>query len=320
MRCLFILDAPLRQSGGGQVNQRNLENLNKKYSVTILPVSQGGGITSLFSYIFFHRLKDFLKIVKLANSESWDLIWFSRSTIAIPSIFLIKRRFRRKIKIFFHNDEAKYFSSLHSNRIAGKFRSAFVKFSQVYLLRSRICKEVLSYAECMVWNEYPNVNFCPYVPKFGRVAKGGVIIKTDVLFVGSKFPPNVEGLNWFIDNCASSISKPVVVIGRDLEKSCRQHADVEYKGYIEDLDPYYKKAAFVICPIFRGAGTKIKIIDAVYNGCTVLIPEYMRKDLEYLDYSGMIFFESAKDLINIINSSVGSTTHRAPKIRNVNLH
>lgn len=50
----------------------------------------------------------------------------------------------------------------------------------------------------------------------------------------------------------------------------RENRAVEVTGYVSDVRPYLEKAAVVICPVRFGAGTRIKILEAMATGRAVV--------------------------------------------------
>lgn len=89
-----------------------------------------------------------------------------------------------------------------------------------------------------------------------------------VLFVGSKFMPNVKGIKWFVKNVAPKIDCKVVVVGKGMETLSDQLKgnNIEVVGGVESLEIYYQKADAVIMPIFVGDGMKVKTSEAMMYG------------------------------------------------------
>lgn len=94
-----------------------------------------------------------------------------------------------------------------------------------------------------------------------------------MLFVGSDFFPNVEGINWFISNVAPYIKYEIHVVGsccKNLKLSeMKLPSNVKLLGYVDDLDKEYNRASGVIAPIFKGSGMKTKTIEALSYGKSI---------------------------------------------------
>ena len=97
-----------------------------------------------------------------------------------------------------------------------------------------------------------------------------------VLFVGDlKFPPNADGLSWFIAEVWPSVAEEVAdarlrIVGRGMtESNCAIWSacpGVEAVGFADDLRAEYAKAAATVAPVWWGGGTKIKVVESAALG------------------------------------------------------
>ena len=105
-------------------------------------------------------------------------------------------------------------------------------------------------------------------PALARREDGGF----RVLFVGSlDFPPNVQGLNWLLEQVWPALRQALgerlslEVVGfnppADLQKWDGVQG-VRVRGYVDDVEDCYARADLAVAPIFSGAGTRIKVIEA----------------------------------------------------------
>lgn len=95
--------------------------------------------------------------------------------------------------------------------------------------------------------------------------------KYDLLFVGARYQPNIDGLNFFITSIFPKIigEKPdtklaiagTVTQSVQIEASLEQNVDC--LGYVPDLSDLYLKSRLVICPLLDGSGTKVKLQEAM---------------------------------------------------------
>ena len=94
----------------------------------------------------------------------------------------------------------------------------------------------------------------------------------DLLFVGNgRHQPNVEGINFFLKEIFPKIVcyKPDVkmaIAGTVSELVHLDHAfkeNVDCLGFIPDLAKLYLQARMMICPLLNGAGTKVKLQEAM---------------------------------------------------------
>ena len=99
--------------------------------------------------------------------------------------------------------------------------------------------------------------------------------KKYILFVGAKYAPNIEGLEWFVKEVFREICDRyiLVVIGRGLEylkESYENEKNVVIVGGVRELAPFYNNANLVIAPIFSGGGMKQKTAEAFAYGKTFI--------------------------------------------------
>jgi polysaccharide biosynthesis protein PslH len=89
------------------------------------------------------------------------------------------------------------------------------------------------------------------------------------IFVGAAFYASVSGVDWFARKVAPNITCKIYVIGRDFEKYAdrwERFANMKVVGTVNDVGEWYRRASFVIAPIFDGSGMKTKIAEALMHG------------------------------------------------------
>lgn len=101
-----------------------------------------------------------------------------------------------------------------------------------------------------------------------------------VLFVGDlQFPPNREGLDRFLTRIWPEVVRQVPdavidIVGRGLtpERADRwgKITGTSVVGFAEDLMSFYKRCAFNVVPVYFGGGTKIKVLESLAYGRTVV--------------------------------------------------
>lgn len=94
----------------------------------------------------------------------------------------------------------------------------------------------------------------------------------ELLFVGGNYPPNIEGMSFFIDTVLEKIPWKLRVVGRcadALRKRYQNRNKLELVGAVNDLSPYYNSAYAVAAPIFSGGGMKTKTVEALMYGKSI---------------------------------------------------
>lgn len=97
-------------------------------------------------------------------------------------------------------------------------------------------------------------------------------IKKHLLFVGTAYAPNINGLKWFYENVFGKIRKDydIWVVGKGLEclKTEYSDEDVHIIGFVDSIVAYYQFCDVVIAPLTDGGGMKIKTAEAISFGKT----------------------------------------------------
>lgn len=96
-----------------------------------------------------------------------------------------------------------------------------------------------------------------------------------ISFLGTlTWPPNREGLEWFIQCVAPIIrgrsTAPIRIGGAGSLDPHFIPDHIEMLGYVEDLTEFYTNSQVFISPILSGSGIRIKILDAMRAGVPVV--------------------------------------------------
>jgi len=89
-----------------------------------------------------------------------------------------------------------------------------------------------------------------------------------LLFIGSDFFGNTEGLFWFCEQCMPAINAKLIVAGKGMDKYKEKYSSdrIQFHGYVDDLASLYRNAAAVVLPIISGSGMKTKTCEAMMYG------------------------------------------------------
>lgn len=101
-----------------------------------------------------------------------------------------------------------------------------------------------------------------------------------LLYVGAlSWEANLDGLLWFISNVWPTLKfqRPGLVfylVGAEpperLVKMVNGTQGIVLKGFVEDLEPLYRKARVFIAPLRFGSGIKLKVLNALFRGIPVV--------------------------------------------------
>jgi len=90
----------------------------------------------------------------------------------------------------------------------------------------------------------------------------------EILFVGSLYEPNIEGIKRFIGTAWPAVREQhpdcvLTICGRVCEALNETPPGVVLEGIVPKLDPYYRRATLVVNPVPFGSGLKIKTVEAL---------------------------------------------------------
>lgn len=101
----------------------------------------------------------------------------------------------------------------------------------------------------------------------------------EILFCGSlEYYPNEEGLLWFYHNVFPIIKLSIpniilTLVGTMVSKKyqiLQEDSSVRFEGRVEEVRPFYFRAAVCIAPLLSGSGTRLKILEAMSFGNPVV--------------------------------------------------
>lgn len=110
------------------------------------------------------------------------------------------------------------------------------------------------------------------------------IEKPVILYIAHfAYPPNREGLRWFLEEVWPLILKNNNNVQFNIVGKCKdisfieyitKSQNVNYLGYVEQLSSVYSNATLCINPCKSGAGTQIKVIEAMLMGKIIITTSY----------------------------------------------
>ncbi len=146
------------------------------------------------------------------------------------------------------------------------------------------------------------------VPNGVDVAYYGATITVDspqeILFVGSMdYHANVEAVTWFVSKVwpilkASIPGLTFRIVGRDPTAGVLALAapDVLVTGTVDDIRPFYARAAATVVPLRVGSGTRLKILESMAAGVPVVSTRLGAEGIEARDGSDIVLAESPAEL------------------------
>ena len=125
----------------------------------------------------------------------------------------------------------------------------------------------------------------------------------EILFVGSSFYPNIEGIRWFCKNIMPYVECKLDIVGNGME-SIRDELEsekVRIVGTVDSLQYYYDKADLVVLPLFSGGGMKVKTAEAMMYGKRILASDEALEGYQIEGMKDIIRCNTASEFIHEIN-------------------
>ncbi len=281
--------------------EKNIEILEIKEKKSLF----GKYIQYLFKRDGYDKAEE-RRLCRYINEKAIDIIFFDGSWFGG---LINKLNVNSKKIVFLHNVEKEYsYARMKRNRLTAiKYRSVafnekqiMAKADYVFVLNQRDNQLIKKFyqRECDLF--LPIAIKDTYYPITQNIVKQG---KKSLLFVGSYFQPNVDGIIWFIKEVLPMVECGLVIIGKDMEKvKYLENENIIVVGTVENTAEYYIYADAVVIPIFSGGGMKVKTAEAMMYGKKILgtreaLIGYCEEEVE-----GICECNTAEEYINAIKN------------------
>jgi glycosyltransferase involved in cell wall biosynthesis len=161
-------------------------------------------------------------------------------------------------------------------RFLSKFDLAlFSSKTELDLMKKRLAGENL----LLVQNGYD----VPHVAKFESVSKGEIL-----LYVGTlSYEPNSKGLDYLIGEVLPLVKEVVPSVELwhvgevpdDIRNKYKKNVNVKFLGFVENIYQVYNDSSIVVVPVFQGAGTRIKVLEAAALGKAIVATSFGAIDI-----------------------------------------
>lgn len=280
--------------GGQYVNKRNYEVLSKCCeNLDVIKTNKISNnslkrkINTFLEIIIcgsFYGESIFMKrkIVNLLKTGKYDFCFISQSLGGNLAYYIKKRIKNIKVIVFFHNVEYDFYKQLAETSSKYKYLLALnakknekyaIKYADnIIALNIRDAKKIFN----MYGREVDFIFPTTFKDLCENIKLDRIIYKNDekniktLLFVGSDFYANFQGIEWFIKNVLPYLDKTVLnIVGKGTEKwrdSFKDIRNLNILGSVESLEDYYLRADAIVLPIFLGSGMKTKTAEALMYG------------------------------------------------------
>lgn len=323
MKILYISNEfqNVKSDGGTLINERNFKILKEIGKVDLYLIKKKNRLSKIINFLFSKNItdlteKDLKNIIKKIKKNEYEYIFVSSSLLG--NIFeRLEKQFPKLKKIlFFHNVEIifkkemlalssknKLIKKICYKSIVKQEKKSVENADYLITLNTRDAREVEKIYNRKVDLILPTTLEDRYIEKERR----NFSKKKQVLFVGSKFYANVEGIEWFIEKILKHLNDNIelVVVGKGMEYLNEKYSNLEnlkVYGYVEDLGEKYIEADAVVLPILSGSGMKTKTAEAMmYGKFLFATTEALEGYEEYINEKFVRKCDSVEKFIHEIN-------------------
>ena len=136
--------------------------------------------------------------------------------------------------------------------------------------------------------------------------------KPTLYHIGSmNWMPNEEGISWFLNNVWEKLSskEPELVLnlaGRHMPKwlTKLKRKNINVLGEVPDAKEFIRDNDIAIVPLLSGSGIRIKIIESMAMGRTVITTMIGAEGIQYSEYENIIIADSPAKMIEVIRKII----------------
>lgn len=291
---------------------REYENEYQLHDISVIPISKGA-VKRNISYLFLrsgHGVKESRAIRNIIKKSNADIVFFDGTWFGSNIRYV--REGVKKI-VFCHNIEKEF--ALDRIRTTRRLTAVPRFFSDWYN------------ESCAIWaadkiiclNERDNALLFKNYKRYADMLLSIMLedqfdinaitqTKTQkkiILFVGSLFYANVDGIRWFCKNVMPFVECELYIIGKGMEGLREELAGERIRvfGTVDSVSGYYNKADLVVIPIFSGGGMKVKTAEAMMYGKRILATDEALEGYRVEETEDIIRCNTAKEFIEAINNN-----------------
>ena len=248
------------------------------------------------------------KILKEISHFSADLIFMDFSVTGR----LLKKMHSYKTICFYHNIESDY--------TLNKMKTDGIRYFSAYLVAKANDRWASKADYVMCFNERDSNRLkklyrreADYIfpislkDRFDN-SKCQVSNEKRLLFLGSCFGPNKDGIEWFIREVMPVLTSEIPdlyldIVGLGFEKNKARYEkskNVNVIGSVDNTDEWYYSHPAVVMPIRYGAGMKVKTAEAMMFGRFIFATNEALEGYEVDGTEGIVRCNTAKEYANAI--------------------
>jgi polysaccharide biosynthesis protein PslH len=259
-----------------------------------------------------------IQLINLLKKNSFDIIQLEGLYLT-PYIKIIRQYSETIISYRAHNIEHEIWTR-YSHTISNPLKRFYLKIMAKRLRRFEL--EALNSYDLLIpitsrdadkLNYFGNtkpLHVCPAGIEIKDKSTMGINNKAPTLFyIGSlDWMPNQEGINWFLKYIWPALNQqfPTIglyIAGRNAPEWMVKNMNVtncHYQGEVNDAGKFMESHSIMVAPLFSGSGMRVKVIEAMSYGKTVVTTSIGAEGLNTTHRENIIIADTIKDFVNEI--------------------
>lgn len=256
------------------------------------------------------------RLIEVLKEEKFDIVQLEMIYMA-PYIDVIREHSDAKIVMRMHNVEHKIWERIakktvffakrwYINHLARTLRDYEMKSLSKVDGIAAITLTDAAYFRRVTATPVIDLPFGVDIEKFDPVFEVGD--KPTFYHIGSmNWMPNEEGIKWFLKNVWGDVVKRIpdaklYLAGRNMPKWLlkKKKKNVEIVGEVPDAHEFVNQHNVAIVPLFSGSGMRIKIIESMALGKTVITTLVGAEGIQYTEFDNIIIADNVPKMVENI--------------------
>ncbi len=298
-------------------------DIKSKYGIESIPIDTDVNIPGAFKNLFsdqsynvmrFHSREFEEKLLQVLNTDNYDIV-LMESLFMTPYIPIIRKNSRARIVMRAHNVEHTIWERLAKNeknilrrtylsllaRRLKKYEMQIINQVDAILPITGDDEQVFRKLGCTV-----PMNVTPVGIDAGKYSSQ--IMPEEQLCIfhlgAMDWRPNLEGIEWFLDDCWDMIHKKfpslkLYLAGRGFPDWLMNRAGsgVTCAGEIMDAIEFMDGKQLMIVPLKSGGGMRVKIIQGMALGKTIISTTIGAEGISYTNGKNILIADSPEDIL-----------------------
>lgn len=271
----------------------------------------------------FYSLDFEKKLIEVLKQNSYDVVQLESLFMSTYSN-VIKKYSTAKIVLRAHNIENElWFDTAEKckNLIKKQYLSLLAKRLKKYELESLSAYDAIVAITAKDELYFKNAGFkkatltIPFGISFPKIAETEITKQEacSLFHIGAMdWQPNKEGISWFLKNVWLDVSKqhPEVTFylaGRNIQRQefeTTASSNIRIVGEVENAQQFMLSKNIMIVPLLSGAGMRVKIIEGLALGKTIITTSIGAEGIDYQNNKNIIIADTANEFIESIHKCI----------------